>query len=64
MRTLEIVISIRNPDYRPSCSCLFAPLIEILLCLQAVTQDFMGELIIPYLLPFLVQFCIIEILES
>ena len=41
-----------------------APLIEILLCLQAVTQDFMGELIIPYLLPFLIQFCIIEILES
>ena len=45
-------------------SSMFAPLIEILLCLQAVTQDFMGELIIPYLLPFLVQICIIEILES
>ena len=28
---------IRNPGYRPTCSCMFDPLIDRLLCLQAVS---------------------------
>ena len=42
LRSLEIVTSIRNSDYRPSCSCSFAPLIESLRCLQAVAYAFYG----------------------
>ena len=44
--TLKIVTSIRNPDFRPSCSCLFIPLIGSLLCLQAVSLTSYGGIII------------------
>lgn len=43
---LKIVTSIRNPDFRPSCSCLFIPLIGSLLCLQAVSLTFYGGITI------------------
>ena len=42
LRAPEIVTPIRNSDYRPSCSCSFAPLIESLRCLQAVAYAFYG----------------------
>ena len=42
LRTLEIVTHIRISDYRSPCSCVFTPLIESLLCLQAVSQTFHG----------------------
>ena len=46
LRTLEIATPIRIPDFRPTCSWLFIPLIESLLCLQAVTVAFYGGVII------------------
>ena len=46
LHTLEIITSIRIPDFRPTCSWLFIPLIESLLCLQAVTVAFYGGVII------------------
>ena len=46
LRTLKIATSIRIPDYRPSYSCLFTPLIEFIPCLQADVMHSMDEFII------------------
>ena len=46
LRTLKIATSIRIPDYRPSYSCLFTPLIECIPCLQADVMHSMDEFII------------------
>ena len=46
LRTLKIATSIRIPDYRPSYSGLFTPLIEFIPCLQADVMHSMDEFII------------------
>ena len=46
LRTLKIATSIRIPDYRPSFSCVFTPVIDCILCVEAEVMHCMDEFII------------------